>query len=318
MDENKVTRLMVTACVSLVLITGVVCVAVSCKDSNDDIPPQNAINAAKETLVETMAITPSPAAADTEDTTQSQPDQTSSSAALDLSSEASGTDVPLLMQTDPRWSSNSYAGSTMADSGCGPTCLSMAALYLTGDGSYTPVEMALYAETNGLTSEGDGSEWTLITAGAAHADLSCAEVPKEKIVMQRLAASGVPMICAMGPGSFTQSGHYIVITGLQDNKFKVNDPNSQENSSRTWSYDEISDQIRNTWALWGTKLNSQQFTVTESGINVRDDSSINGQVKYKANTDKRFTIDKIANGGGYIWGHMDDGNWICMSYVKKQ
>lgn len=283
----------------------------ACNDKSDDITALSTTTGQTTVAIMTQGISAS------EDPETTQPITTSGSQmTVDLTSEASGTIVPLLMQTDDRWSSVEYAGATIGTSGCGPVCLSMASLYLTGNASYTPTYIADYAQQNGYSNE-DGTNWTLITNGAEFLGLSCAEVPLEKTVMTRLVQSGVPLICAMGPGDFTESGHYIVLTGIRDGKFTVNDPNSTENSAKAWSYDEISSQIRNTWALWGTTLNTQQYTVTSADINVREDASIDAKVKYRATADKVFTIDKIANGGGYIWGHMNDGNWICMSYVKK-
>jgi predicted double-glycine peptidase len=53
----------------------------------------------------------------------------------------------------------------------------------------------------------------------------------------------------MGPGDFTTTGHYIVLTGYEDGEFTVNDPNSIQRSGERWSYDRISGQIRNLWAM---------------------------------------------------------------------
>ena len=62
-------------------------------------------------------------------------------------------------------------------------------------------------------------------------------------------AAGSPVICAMGPGAFTEAGHYIVLTGVEDGMFVVNDPNSPVRSGKLWSYEEISGQIRNIWEI---------------------------------------------------------------------
>ncbi|SCW35113.1 Peptidase_C39 like family protein [Ruminococcaceae bacterium YRB3002] len=314
--ENKVMSYMVTAGISMVLVTSVVLIAVSCKtkDNDDAVVPT--------TTPTTINVISNDTGISTSETDISSPTTVSSettapSAAIDLTSEASGSAIPLLMQNDPRWADQSYAGSTIGEAGCGPTCLAMAALYLTGNGSLSPAYIADYAENNGYSTSGDGSQWTLLTEGASALGMSSAELPKEKTVVERLVKAGVPVICAMGPGDFTLEGHYIVLTGVEEGKFKVADPKNSDNSSKTWSWDQLSGQIKNAWGLWGQKLSAVTYTVTESGINVRDDSSISGNVKYRAASDKQFTIDKLANGGGYIWGHMNDGYWICMSYVKK-
>ena len=68
-------------------------------------------------------------------------------------------------------------------------------------------------------------------------------------MMKQALENGNPVILAMGPGDFTSSGHYIVLTGVVEGKFTVNDPNSRENSGKLWSYDEIAGQIRNIWAI---------------------------------------------------------------------
>ena len=61
--------------------------------------------------------------------------------------------------------------------------------------------------------------------------------------------AGHPVILAMGAGDFTTTGHYIVLTGLQDGLFRVNDPNSVANSQKLWSYEQIESQIRNIWEI---------------------------------------------------------------------
>ena len=61
--------------------------------------------------------------------------------------------------------------------------------------------------------------------------------------------AGNPVILAMGPGDFTTSGHYIVLTGVEDGAFRVNDPNSVKNSCRLWTYEELEGQIRNIWSI---------------------------------------------------------------------
>ena len=52
----------------------------------------------------------------------------------------------------------------------------------------------------------------------------------------------------MGPGDFTTTGHFIVLTGIGDNgDVLVNDPNSKKNSEKSWSIEKLIPQIRNLW-----------------------------------------------------------------------
>lgn len=57
-----------------------------------------------------------------------------------------------------------------------------------------------------------------------------------------------PMICSMYPGDFTYTGHFIVLTGIDsEGNIMVNDPNSNINSEKHWTIEEILPQIRNIW-----------------------------------------------------------------------
>ena len=71
----------------------------------------------------------------------------------------------------------------------------------------------------------------------------------EEDVMETYLKDGKLLICAMGPGDFTDNGHFIVIKGYSDGKFLVNDPFSTANSSKKWDYETIADQCRHIWAF---------------------------------------------------------------------
>jgi hypothetical protein len=158
--------------------------------------------------------------------------------------------VPLLLQWDSRWGYEIYGSDMMAITGCGPTCVAMVGLYLTGDTeTFDPAAVASFSQKNGYYAAGYGSSWTLISEGAVKLGLDVTEIPLvEKRIKDNLEV-GNPVICAMGPGDFTTSGHYIVLIGLEDGKFRVNDPNSREKSGQLWSYEQISGQIRNLWVI---------------------------------------------------------------------
>ena len=167
----------------------------------------------------------------------------------DLSTTDRGS-VPLFLQWDSRWGYETYGSDMIAITGCGPTCLAMAGYYLTGDAeTYDPAVIAAFAEKNGYYAAGYGSSWTLISEGAVKLGLDVTEIPLVEKRMKDNLEVGNPIICAMGSGDFTSSGHYIVLVGLKDGKFIVNDPNSTENSQKLWSYEQIQGQIRNLWVI---------------------------------------------------------------------
>lgn len=168
-------------------------------------------------------------------------------ATFDMNDYCGGDTVPLLMQWDQKWGYSVYGSDVLGITGCGPTCLSMVALYLLGDADMTPARIAAFSTENGYCIPGNGTSWTLMSDGARTLGLDVTELPLDKDRMVRNLEVGNPIICVMGPGDFTDSGHYIVITGYTDGKFTVNDPNSIERSHKLWDYDDIKDQIRNIW-----------------------------------------------------------------------
>ena len=55
---------------------------------------------------------------------------------------------PEILQWDERWGYAPYGTSIIAVSGCGPTCVSMLVVGLTGDKTVTPAVVADYATQN--------------------------------------------------------------------------------------------------------------------------------------------------------------------------
>lgn len=158
-------------------------------------------------------------------------------------------EVPLFLQWDQQWGYEKYGSDFLAVTGCGPTCLAMAGYYLTGSKNMNPKDLAAFAEQSGYYASGYGSSWTLISEGSARLGLTATELPLVQKKMTDALEAGHPVILAMGAGDFTTTGHYIVLTGLKDGRFMVNDPNSIENSSKLWSYEQLEGQIRNIWEI---------------------------------------------------------------------
>lgn len=169
-------------------------------------------------------------------------------AEVDLSGYEKDT-VPLFLQWDPMWGYETYGSSYLAVTGCGPTCLAMAGWYLTGDEAMNPLTVAEFAEKNGYYAKGYGSSWTLISEGAKKLGLTVQELPLVKKKITDALESGKPVILALGKGDFTSTGHYIVLSGLEDDAFRVCDPNSRERSGQLWTYEQLEHQIRNIWAI---------------------------------------------------------------------
>ena len=168
---------------------------------------------------------------------------------IDFSKYNKATTVPLFMQWDQRWGYYTYAGDCMGITGCGPTCLSMVAVYVTGNIKYTPKMIADFAMKNGYADEENGSSWSLISEGGRQLGMQVIEIPLDEQRVKDNLEVGNPIICVVGPGDFTTQGHFIVLTKYKDGKVSVNDPNSKANSNKQWVFEDIKDQIKNLWVL---------------------------------------------------------------------
>lgn len=169
---------------------------------------------------------------------------------IDLTEEASMDSVPLFVQWDKRWGYEKYSGNFFAASGCGPTTLSMVVVYLTHNRDASPIAVAKYSKEAGYSVDGSGSSWTLISEGCMHYGVKAKAVALDESRMKAELDEGHPIVVNVGPGDFTDTGHFMVITGYDDEGFSINDPNSIEKSGKRWLFKNISSQIRAVWSMY--------------------------------------------------------------------
>lgn len=159
-------------------------------------------------------------------------------------------DFPLFLQWDPRWGYAYYGDdSNIAVSGCGPTSLSMALFYLTGDDSLTPDYLAAYSMQNGYYVSGTGTAWALITDVPPMYGVSVTEPDADEALMKRELDRGNILIASVGPGDFTAGGHLLVIYDYDRNGFKINDPNCIARSRQSWDFEALKPQLKHLWSL---------------------------------------------------------------------
>lgn len=159
-------------------------------------------------------------------------------------------EIPLLLQWDERWGYTTYGSDFLAVTGCGPTCLSMVAAGLSGDNTITPHRVAEFAQANGYYVEGSGSDWSLMQTGCQAFGLLSEQMALTESGVKQALEQGYPIICSMLPGDFTTSGHFIVLTDMENGKIRLHDPNSAVRSAELWDYNDLAPQIANLWKFW--------------------------------------------------------------------
>ena len=132
-------------------------------------------------------------------------------------------EIPALIQWDERWGYAPYGSETII------------------------AVVADYASSNGYLDENLDTKWELMTNGVEHFGISGSILGLDENAMINVLSVGCPIICSMGPGIFTTTGHFIVLTGYQDGAFTVHDPASKVRTSQTYTFQEISGQIKNMW-----------------------------------------------------------------------
>lgn len=174
-------------------------------------------------------------------------------------------DIPLFLQTDPRWARvpYSYVGNpahgTIGSSACGPTSAAMVITGLggydqkidsNGDGIIDPYEASMYSLEKGHRVYGQGTSWAYFSdIGKATGLKVSQKSPMQYEDVIYALQKGNPVVASMGPGAFTRGGHFIVLVGINENGMViVNDPNSTSRSNVAWDfYNPILMQVKQFW-----------------------------------------------------------------------
>ena len=167
---------------------------------------------------------------------------------MDVTADMSEKKIPLFIQWDKRWGYRDYGGNYIGVAGCGPSCVAMVACGLKQDSSINPYVVGNYAAEQGLYTYGQGTSWDIMTTGAEHYGLTVYDGSVSAQYIRDNLSDDSPMICSMKPGDFTYTGHFIVLTGIDENGLVVvNDPNSPKNSAKKWDVDALVSQMKSVW-----------------------------------------------------------------------
>ncbi|WP_051205667.1 C39 family peptidase [Butyrivibrio sp. FC2001] len=124
----------------------------------------------------------------------------------------------------------------------------MVACGLKQDAKINPYVVGKYAAEQGLYTYGQGTSWDIMKTGAEHYGLTVSEGNISAEYIRDNLSDNTPMICSMKPGNFTYTGHFIVLTGIDEKGLvTVNDPNSPKNSSKKWDVDKLVSQMKSIW-----------------------------------------------------------------------
>lgn len=149
-------------------------------------------------------------------------------------------------QNDSRWADQLYGDQDpLSGYGCGPTVLAMLVTSFS-DQTYTPTDMAKWAADNQFWSPGAGTRHNFIPDGAAAFGFHV--VPFHNYTAEGIIAelsSGHVLVALLGPGSFTSTGHFIIISDYwTGSQVRIADPASLENTQIPWEIETLLGELK--------------------------------------------------------------------------
>lgn len=149
-------------------------------------------------------------------------------------------------QNDSRWAGQLYGDQDpLSGYGCGPTVLAMLVSSFS-DQTYTPADMAKWAADNQFWSPGSGTRHNFIPDGAAAFGFNV--VPFHNYTAEGIISelsSGHVLVALLGPGSFTSTGHFIIIADYwTGNQVRIADPANLENTQTPWEIETLLNELK--------------------------------------------------------------------------
>ena len=158
-------------------------------------------------------------------------------------------------QSDERWGNMKYGSDKISTHGCGPTAMAMVVSSMT-DTVMEPQDMAEWAVNNGYWARRSGSYHSIVIGTATAFGLQAESFSSRSTddLLEELM-SGNLFVALMGPGHFTQSGHFIILRGVTlSGEILIADPGSPERSLTSWDAQLILDELSKSTAsgspLW--------------------------------------------------------------------
>lgn len=235
------------------------------------------------------------------------------------------------LQTDPRWKNIPYRvkgeSSTIGGSGCGPTSAAMLIETLTGK-TYTPADACAWSLAHGFKALNQGTYYGYFKPQFAEFGIQCDQLnwtntygkpghPNHDKVLN-LLKDGYYIIACMGPGTWTRSGHFVVMW-WQDNKVRINDPASTKEIRLNGDIDSFRSQVKYYWWIDARKHNAHQEEeeiMTQAEFNKMADAYF--EAKKSAQPDEWSKVERAwAEESGLVQGD-EQGRKLYKSYLTRE
>lgn len=174
------------------------------------------------------------------------------------------------MQTDPAWKNKPYRtngeSSTIGSAGCGPSCAAMVISTLTGK-KFTPEDACNWSMKYGYKALNQGTYYSYFKPQLKAFGIDCNQMNslnsygdpnhvshKEAL---KLLKSGYYLIALMGKGTWTSSGHFVLVWWADD-KIRINDPASKLDKRLNGNPKEFFSQTKYYWWVDARDYNNKE------------------------------------------------------------
>lgn len=168
-------------------------------------------------------------------------------------------DITYFCQADEAWAMQPYGSDSIGGYGCGPTVMAMVVASMT-EVETDPVAMSAWAVSHGYWARRSGSAHSIVPGTAQSFGLQVESfAPRTPEELKTALTSGKLMVALMGPGHFTQRGHFILLRGVTlSGDILVADPNSPQRSLTVWDaqliLNELSHSTNSGAPLWAISI----------------------------------------------------------------
>ena len=238
------------------------------------------------------------------------------------------------LQTDPRWANVSYSArgesTTIGRAGCGPTAMAMV-LATWADPAVNPKTECMWALANGYKYPNQGTAYSYFVPAAKRYGLECRQITPGYIYgnanspyhaqAKQALDNGDFVIACMGKGTWTRSGHYVLVWGIEGNIVYINDPASQKLLRTRGNYLVFKQQVKHYWIIKRpqskkvtySKVNYKVKILDQSGLNCRKAPGLQNEVVKVYPYEDVVWLSEVSSDG---WGKTDRG-WIYLKQTER-
>ena len=177
------------------------------------------------------------------------------------------------LQNDARWKAKPYRvtgeQSTIGSAGCGPSCAAMVISTLTGK-TVTPVDTCDWSMKHGYKALNQGTYYSYFVPQLKAYGIQCKQLLGSRILNQpqhpiheqvkQYLSHGYYVIALMGPGTWTKSGHFVLVWGW-DTKVRICDPASVRAERMNGDPDTFRREVRMYWLVDAREFNKEEDEV---------------------------------------------------------